>query len=69
MYNNLVQVNGQCANDNLPSMSKRRTIVWNRQIDEGQLIYGFEIESPEELANDREKWMRLCGTVIGLNGL
>lgn len=27
------------------------------------------VDNPEKLANDREEWRRLCGAVMGLNGL
>jgi len=29
----------------------------------------LEVGNLEELANDREEWKKLCGAVMGLNGL
>jgi hypothetical protein len=41
-----------------------------RWIDEPNQIFRIlGVNNPEELANDREEWRRLCGAVMGLNGL
>jgi hypothetical protein len=29
----------------------------------------LRVENPKELVSDKEKWRKLCGAVMGLNGL
>jgi hypothetical protein len=41
-----------------------------RWIDEpNQFFRLLGVDNPEELANERVEWRRLCGAVMGLNGL
>lgn len=40
---------------------------WIDEINQNFRILG--VDNPEELTRDREEWRRLCGAVMGLNGL
>jgi hypothetical protein len=50
----------------------KRPLGWPKErriYEPNQNLKKLGIENSEELANDKDEWRRLCGAVMGLNGL